>query len=212
MSNYFGANQSMKLTSNYLNAIDDAAPGVPLASPSGSIVQDYKGQLGGLVTMSAKEAAKRSDTTVGTLYEGVYQYVKFKASTTASPTRGFMVAWDDYDDFVVTTDIVDGNSGKLAGVCLMSNTEGYYGFIQVAGRAGVKMHSSITKETPADGDLVILQAATVNVGDVLADATGLTSVTGKRKIGVACATPVVSTVILVQLGLALNVGSPGNAF
>lgn len=208
----FGSIPHLKLTSNYLNAINDAAPGVPLASPSGSIVQDYKGQLGGLVTLSAREAAKRSYTTTGTLYEGVYQYVQFLAGTTAAPTRGFPVAWSDYDDFVVTPDLTATNCGHLAGICLMSNTKGYYGFIQVAGRAGVLMHSSITKATPADGDLVVLQAATVNAGDVLADATGLTSLTYKMEIGRACATPVASTVILVQLKLALNMGPSANAF
>ncbi len=208
MSNLFGTNQAPRVTAQYLNAVNDPAPGVPLASPSGSIVQDYLGQLGALLTLDDEMAAKLSDSTVGTLYAGVYQYVKFLAGTTAAPTRGYMCAWSDFENFVVTMDITDVLSGKLAGVCLNSVTKGQYGWIQVAGKATVLCKaSSITKATPADGDLLILTSATTNTVDVLADNTNLTSLQLKRSVGVALQAPVAGAVKLAWLKhIALNIG------
>ena len=67
-------NQSPRVTAGYLNDVNDPAPGVPLASPSGSIVQNYAGQMGGKLFLGSVTASALSDTAVGTLYGGVYQY------------------------------------------------------------------------------------------------------------------------------------------
>jgi hypothetical protein len=47
-----------KLVSGYLNSENNPAPGVPLASPSGSIVEAYWGQLGLEIRLSEDDAGK----------------------------------------------------------------------------------------------------------------------------------------------------------
>ena len=56
-----------KLISGFLNQESYASLGAPLASPSGSIVEQYLGYLGVPFVLTAAGAAKLSDTTnVGT--------------------------------------------------------------------------------------------------------------------------------------------------
>jgi hypothetical protein len=61
-----------------------------------------------------------------------YQLVKFHAST-STIANGTPVAWDDYDDFVVTAETDDNERNAPAGVALGSQTAAYYGWIQVDG-------------------------------------------------------------------------------
>lgn len=191
------SNQSPKLT-GLLNDINDPAPGVPLASPSGSIVQSYGGQVGGKLWLGSVAALALSDTAVGTLFGGVYQYVKFKAASTTAPARGGLVVWDDRENFVVTPDVTATTVSGVAGVALNSVTKGQYGFIQIAGKASVLFKASTTKTTPAIGDLVIIDLTPSNVGDVLADATALVSPTAKLIIGVAIAAPVGGAISTIE--------------
>lgn len=208
MSNILGANQSPRVTTLYLNTVDDAAIGVPLASPSGSIVQPYAGQLGGILTLDAKAALKFSLTTTGTLKAGCYQYVKFKAGSTAANAVGQLVFWDDYDNFVVTPDVVATTTGLWAGVTLNVVTKGNYGFIQVLGKCTLKFRATLTK-VAASGDLVVVDSTPSNTGDVIADATAILSPVLKTVVGVALEAPTNAGLKLVQLwgGNRLNVGN-----
>lgn len=209
MPSIFGTNQSPRVTAQHLNSVNDPSPGLPIsASVPGSIIQTYRGQLGALLTLSDEMAALLSNPSVGTLYGGVYQYVQFKSTDTVAPARGLLCAWDDYENFVVTMDITDPRSGKIAGVVLNAVTKGNYGWIQVAGKASVKYAGTITKVSPADGDLLVLASATANDVDILADATALTSPVMKRAVGVALQTPAAGQVRLAWLTfLRLNPGS-----
>lgn len=202
-----GSNQAPRVTNLYLNQVNDPAPGVPLASPSGSIVSSYPGQVGGILTLDAKTALKLSDTVnVGTLYAGLYQYVKFKADSTASNARGQVVFWSDFDNFEVTPDAAAAMNGKVAGITLNAVTKGQYGWIQVAGKASVKF-GTVTKATPADGDLVVLTATPANTADAPEEATSVTSAVLKRAMGIALEAPVTDAVKLVLLRyLSLNIG------
>ena len=193
----------------YLNNCDDPLPGQPLTSPSGSIVVGFDGQLGskiavsGLVQGSQSEATSLSLTTTGTLYGGVYQYVQFKSGSTASNAVGQILFWYDVTKFIVTPDVTLSTQGLVAGIGLQSNTKGNYGFVQVSGLASVLFKSSITKATPAIGDLVIVDqggGTPTNKADILADATNLTSLTAKSIIGMAYGTaPANSTISQVLL-------------
>lgn len=195
----FGANQAPRITALYLNDVNDPAAGVPLASPSGSIVQAYGGQIGAKLTIGPGEATRLSDSAVGTLFEGVYQYVQFLGSMTATPTRGMICFWSDRANKVITCDVTAATQGKIAGVVLNSVTKGNWGFIQISGSASVQFKSTITKSTPANGDLVIVDQTPSSSADVLADATGLTSVTAKAIVGVADVVPVNNTITSVTL-------------
>ena len=201
--------QVERLSSGALNNTGDAGIGQPLTSPSGSIVYGYDGMLGnkyavnGLTAGSPAEAARLSNTAIATLHGGVYQYVKFLATSSTANIAGGIVFWQDIDNFVVTPDVPLSTQGLIAGIGLAVTVKGDYGFIQVAGLAEVLFKSSITKTTPAVGDLVIVDqggGTPTARGDVLADATSITSPIFKSVVGVAVAVPVgaaVSTVLLM---------------
>lgn len=190
--------QDFKLITGFLNTTDDANPSAA-TSPSGTIIQGYYGEIGGVLFIDAAGAASLSASGQNTLYEGEYQYVKFLSTASLAPAVGKFAFWSDRTNYVVTTDITAANIGKVAGVIIYANTKGNWGFIQIAGRATVLFKASITKATPADGDLVIIDQTPAAVGDVLADATGITSLTLKSTVGVAYAVPVGGAASLVDL-------------
>ena len=171
-----------RLTTGYLNTQDDPIPGLS-AQGTTATSQQFLGMLGQQIQLTSAAALQLSYTTTGTLYGGTYQYVRFKAGTTAAPAVGVAVYWDDTDNYVVTPDVPTGQGG-FAGVCIMANTKGNYGWIQTDGICTVLgKASSTTKTTPAVGDLLTLTAS-ANTFDVLADATALTSPTAKLAVGV----------------------------
>lgn len=198
------SNQSPRVTANYLNDVNDPAPGVPLTSPSGSIVQSYAGQVGGKLFLGSVSALALSDTAIGTLYGGVYQYVKTIAASTAAPTRGNLCFWSDRENFVVTPDVTATTISWVAGVYINALTKGQYGFIQIAGKASVKFAAAVTKVTPAIGDLVLVDATPTFAADVILDATALTSPLAKTIIGVAIVAPVQGTITTVSLNLPMG--------
>jgi hypothetical protein len=181
----FGNMNAVRIPNLYLNRADDPAPGQVLASPSGSIVQAYAGQVGLPIVLSNDEALRLSDTTVGILLGGGYQYVKFKAGSAASNVRGQIAFWDDTTAFQVTPDSTTAALGKVAGIILNAVTKGNYGWIQIGGVASVKAKAALTKAAATvDGDLAMVDAANSATFDVLADATQITSPTLKLKLGI----------------------------
>lgn len=199
MSNILGSNQAVRVTTGFMNTVNDPVPGQLRASPSGSIIQPYTGLVGAIITLDEAQANALSDTTVGTLHAGMYQYVRFLDAPTA---RGQLVFWSAMGTFTVTGIAAAANLGKVAGVVITAATlpaAGNYGFIQIAGRASVLFSAAITKVGVADGDLVVVDQTPANTCDVLADATGLTSPLEKSIVGVANALPVAGAVSEVVL-------------
>jgi hypothetical protein len=202
--------QVERVSSGALNNTGDPGIGQPLTSPSGSIVIPYDGQLGqkyavnGLTAGSPAEALRLSNTVIGTLYGGIYQYVQFLSTSSGANIRGGVVFWSDIPNFIVTPDVTLSTQGLIAGISLAVDVKGNYGYIQVSGLATVLFKSSITKTTPAIGDLVVVDqggGTPTARGDVLADATGITSPILKSVIGVAYDLPVggaASRVLLTQ--------------
>src|SRR5947209_542181 len=135
MANIQSANQSPRVTTAALNSVGrtgDPAPGVAVstASVSGSIVQSYGGMLGGKLTLSQADAAVLSDLTTGQLYGGVYQYVRFLATSTATAARGCLVRWAAptvaTTPYVVTPDGSATGDNSCAGVALNATAKGNY--------------------------------------------------------------------------------------
>jgi hypothetical protein len=183
--------QIVRVTTGLLNTVNDAVAGGSVASGTGA--NPYAGQLGAIAYFGPSDI--RFDSSIGTLYEGWYQYVQFLVSGGA-PARGLMAFWSDLTNFVVTMTAVNG---QHAGVVLNSVTAGQYGWIQISGLASVKFANSITKATPAVKDLVLTTDG-ANTCDILADATAITSPTFKRVVGVAASTaPVGGAISLVEL-------------
>lgn len=153
----------VRLVSRYLNTVNDVLPG---QSVTGG--QSYDGQVGATVTLNAAEALKLSDTSVGTLYGGTYQYVKFLLTQSGTTVKGGPVYWTDPDNFVVSADVATGVPG-FAGVALSVVTKGNYGWILVSGKCQCQPLDNTTKTTPAIGDVMV--TSTIGRFDVLADAT-----------------------------------------
>jgi hypothetical protein len=192
-------NQVERLAGNFLNHTGDPVPGQPLASPSGTIVIPYDGQIGGLYAVTQYppgaqvEATRLGDAAIGTLYGGVYGYYQAYLSAVAANVLGGILFWQDIVKGIVTPDVTLATQGLIAGVGLAVTAKGSYNFIQTQGLATVLFKSSITKTTPAIGDLVIVDqggGTPTARGDVLADATSLTSLMMKSVIGIAVDVPV----------------------
>lgn len=127
------------------------------------------GQLGKIAAYTTQEIAALSKSSVGTLYGGLYQVVKFKSGTSASNARGQLVFWSTPGSFEVTPDATSALEGAIAGVTLNAVTKGNYGIIQVAGIASVLFRASVTDKTA--GNLVI-QLTTTATADAIAESTG----------------------------------------
>jgi hypothetical protein len=166
-----------------------------------------KGQLGKIITLNDTIAAKLSYST-NTLYAGLYQFVQFLSSSTAANIRGGAVCWNNRASFIVTPDATAITEGDLAGVGLMINTKGNYGWIQIGGKATVKYRATVTDKTNSN---LVIQLTTTNTFDAIADATGSYISGGalglKNVVGVALETPADAGLKLISLRLnSPNIG------
>jgi hypothetical protein len=202
-----------RIVARYLNDVNDAAPGVPVstAQASGSIIQPYFGMVGKRLVCTYAMANDLSDTTIGQLYEGIYQYVQTRAGSTAAPARGALCYWDDYENYIVSPDVSasatnpfighgpGANSGLFAGVYLSAPTKGNYCFIQIAGKASVLFKQTITNTTPAAGDFILSDGTTSATADDTTQSTSVTMALAKLILGVALTTPSNNQVSAVDL-------------
>jgi hypothetical protein len=176
MSAFRGANQAPIITQRYLNTAGyagDPSSGnlVSTSQVSGSIVQGYGGQIGGILTLSESEAAYYSDLTNGQLlYPGDYQYVRFYPLSTNNAVQGQVVFWQSLsgqaEQIIVTPDyFADGPNGPglIAGIALCNIVKGNYWFIQIAGVAEVKFKASPGVTSPSVGDLIYVDYTTPSV-------------------------------------------------
>jgi hypothetical protein len=188
------------LQSGFLNNEDNA-------SALFTSLAGFQGQLGKIAAYSHSLASQMSKSTVGTLYGGLYQCVKFLSTMSATPARGQICIWQDALNYVVTCDATAPTEGALAGVLINAPTKGQYGIIQVGGLASVLFRASVTSKV--SGNLV-LQLTTTNTADAIADATG-TYITGgvlglKNIIGTAYEAPTDGGITRVWLrNLPLNI-------
>lgn len=203
--------QHMKLISGYINSENNPAPGVPLSSPSGSIVQSYGGMVGGRMYVDTATALAQSNPAVGTLYAGVYQMVLFKSGETFK--RGQIVFWDvtvAAGNFQVTGLAASVSPGNLkAGVVVNADagstgniTGGNYGFIQIAGRASI-LFRAVLSSAGAVGSLVWLgaggTAADNSQGDVLDPTFAMDIGDISHYLGTAETAPANATISVVDL-------------
>jgi hypothetical protein len=223
MASTRGTDQSPLVTQRYLNTssyVGDPSPGtvVSTTSVSGSIVQPYSGQLGGILTLGETGANYYSDLTNGQqLYAGDYQYVQFYASSSASAAvQGQLVYWLDNTtnllsgNWIVTPDYSASTNGLIAGVALCNTAKGNYWFIQTSGIAQVKFAATAAGGTAAIGDLVFADYSGSSVyaydpTQTLGGSTSLTLAQMKGVLGIAWATaPSNSTISPVMLGGLTN--------
>jgi hypothetical protein len=175
-----------RIVSKISNA-NDPLPGQSVSSGTGA--PQYGGQVGCRVCLGNDDPAIVNSISP-VLYGGIYQYVQFLLTATKAAAQGLLAFWSTDSTYIVTNDEPTGSS-DIAGVCLNSVTKGNYGWIQIAGKATVQYRATLTKVTPATGDLVIGAALTVTPGvvDIIADATNLTSVQARSIVGIVVGSP-----------------------
>lgn len=186
----------IRVSTGKLNTVDDSV--VANAGSIGSRSR-FGGQLGKKVFIDDESIGMMTDTTVGTLYTGLYQYVRLAAAS-SSPAVGNIVFWDQsasLASFQVTMDPASELSVPLtgqivAGIALNAITAGNYGFIFVGyGIVDVLFAASITG-TKQVGRPVYCSASTPNRADVI-DTDPSTTPIWNQYLGVALEAPANST-------------------
>jgi hypothetical protein len=195
-----------------LNAVNDAVAGGGIVSLPAGLVGPQVSQTipGDKIVLDDISAAALSLTSTGTLYGGVYMYVKTLSSSTASPAVGTIAFWRAADLpsvvaalYQVTADVQPSTTVPtfFAGVFINAITKGNYGWIQIGGIASCLFDSAITASavgnpvTPKQSAAV---ASTFDVGTALAASTA-GAVVSVSQVGVAIVLPVISTITPVLL-------------
>jgi hypothetical protein len=178
-----------------LNLVNDPVCGGSNNSGTGATL--YGGILG--IEIEFQDGDVFYDSSVGTLYPGVYKYVKTLVGG-GGGVKGQIAFWSDRTNFVVTATNGGATSGdgNQAGVFLNTVTAGNYCWIQVGGTASVLFNESQSQATPATKDYVVVKTTT-NTADAIADATAITATLLKCELGIAEAAPVAGAISLVEL-------------
>lgn len=141
-----------------------------------------KGFAGSRFHLTTAMATKLSNTNVGTLRNGIYQFVRCRGAL-ADWDVGRPLFWSDTNLFEVTS--VAATTALLAGICISTPTTlADYTYIQVYGDVGGLYDGTLAKAVPALNDPVVLKiASSLATLDVFLDATGWTNVQEKLLVG-----------------------------
>lgn len=219
--------QADQLTARRLNDVNDSVAGGAIVSlPAGITGPAVSAtQAGDRIVLDDATALALSDTTVGTLYGGVYEYVGTLSTSTASPQRGACAFWRTNElpggatqSYVVTADAQPSttNPSLIAGVFISAPTKGNYCWIQIAGTASCLFDSSLTG-TLASGAYVTPKGAAGTAASVAStfDSNPAVATPGSAAVansqvncafGVAIAAPVASSISTVLITRGLGCG------
>ena len=199
--------QADRLTAKFLNDVNDSASGGAAVSvPSGAPAVQYSQTIpGDRIVLDDATALGLSDTAVGTLYGGVYQYVGTLTGATATYTRGRIMFYGSAQQpngasaaYTVTADAQPTTAVPtyIAGICLNTLTAGNFGWIQVAGTASVLYDNTLTATNTGlwVSAKVSASSGTLSSADCGA-AVGTTTLSAL--IGTALGSPTASTVAAV---------------
>jgi len=191
--------QAVLLTARYLNDVNDSvAGGAVLALPSGVQAPPWSQTIpGDRICLDDASALALSDTTIGTLYGGIYQYTQAKTTTLAIALGG-IAFWKQAD--VGTAYIVYGDAQPaaatpsfIAGIFINAITSGNYGWIQCAGVATVLFAAAITATTV--GSLVTAKVSATGAEN----GATVTQETVASQIGVSIQTAAAATASQVAI-------------
>lgn len=127
------------------SVVGGALSGVPAAIGATQGIQDIPGDR---LVLGMADALALSNTVIGTLYGGVYQYITMLSTSVLAAVKGKACFWataEDDNDYVVTADETQGEGANLwAGVFINVITRGYSAYIQIAGKATVLFTTPLT--------------------------------------------------------------------
>lgn len=172
----------------------------------------FYGLLGMKKKLDDAVAAKLSNTTIGTLRNGVYQLVR--SDPTIAVVGNWVVGrplfWADKATFKVTTVAADATVEYAGQAISTLATAGSFKIMQIDGEAPALLSAALTKAAPAINDPVVLKfGANLADVDVELDATGWANAIIKRWIGYldeAAVAGQVKRIVLTQAHKAQNKG------
>ncbi len=201
----------LRVSSGAINAVNDAVIGQPSAS-QGPATTRFAGQLGKILELDDDDLVY--DATIGTVYGGLFQYVRLAVGATAV-VAGQIVFWDP-DVAAAAYQVTTSEAGSTTGACFRAGIvlnpsweDGNYSLIQIAGPTDVKFIATITG-TPAIGSPVYCAAKGAGsdngLADVLAGSSDPTDFTDvgllqARYLGTALELPTNGGVTLVNVNL-----------
>lgn len=162
--------QGVFLSNKFLNDINDSASGgVTVSLPAGVQSPPVSQTLpGDKIVLDDATAAGLSDTTVGTLFGGIYMYVGTLSSSTANPARGTCAFYRAADlvtapVYQVTADAQPTTAIPtfIAGVFINAVTKGNFGWIQLCGTCSCLFDSAITGAGTAGNPVTVKVSAAV---------------------------------------------------
>lgn len=135
---------TLSYTSTKLNKASSASPSQVSDTVTGLSISTGVNS-GDFIELTAAQALALSNTTVGTLYEGVYQRVKLSSSA-SNPALGEALFFDEANDTTDPYVVINtpGSSGtaayEFAGVVIdPATTPGQYCWIQNTGKANCRL-------------------------------------------------------------------------
>jgi hypothetical protein len=194
--------QAVFLSAAYLNDVNDAAAGgvvvsVPAGAPTVASSQTLPGDR---IVLDDISALALSDTTIGTLYGGIYMYGQATWTTTAA-TRGGVAFFKQAD--VGTNYIFYGDAQPatttpsfIAGIWISAPTKGNYCWIQIAGVASVLFDSTVSATTVGSSVSAKVSAVVPSTAD---NGATVSQQTMADMLGVSIQTVAASTISEVAL-------------
>lgn len=142
-------NPEVRVTTGFLDTVNDQYPGGGSASPGLA-----PGQLGVRVTLGTNPT---NISNTSNQYEGTAQYVQTLSTDTQATAIGYSVFWSDRSNYIVTTAGSTAGIENWAGICLGNITPGYYGFIKIP--EGGRTLVNFSGATPAAGSQAVAQTS-----------------------------------------------------
>jgi len=203
--------QAVMLTAKFLNDVNDSTSGgIVVGIPSGAPAPPASQTLvGDKIVLDDATALALSDTTVGTLFGGIYMYVGTLSTATAAPARGTCAFYRAADlpggatqAYQVTSDVQPSTTIPTfsAGVFINAITKGNFGWIQIAGTCSCLFDHTIAAGSgvgsPVSPKISATTASTFDCGVAQsADAAGARL--AASVVGVAIVNPVIDTITTV---------------
>lgn len=130
------------------SVVGGAISGVPASIGATQGIQDIPGDR---LVLGMSDALAMSNTTVGTLYGGVYQYITMLSTSVLSAVIGAACFWvtatgtATSDSYTVTADETQAEGANYkAGVFINVITKGYSAYIQIAGMVNALFTTPLT--------------------------------------------------------------------